>query len=123
MLTASQKINGHWDAFVVADLPLVDSTAQAVSYTHLDVYKRQPDVTLSADKKVLLVAGIRHDVKGFRHIPGTIPIDNSIHLSLIHISRPAGRNQRHRLRPDHLPRRRRHADRLHLGRGAHQRGP
>ena len=24
MLTASQKINGHWDAFVVADLPLVD---------------------------------------------------------------------------------------------------
>ena len=30
MLTASKKINGHWDAFVVADLPLVDSTAQAV---------------------------------------------------------------------------------------------
>lgn len=32
-----------------------------------------PDVTLSADKKVLLVAGIRHDVKGFRHIPGDDP--------------------------------------------------
>ena len=30
MLTACKKINGHWDAFVVADLPLVDSTAQAV---------------------------------------------------------------------------------------------
>lgn len=30
MLTASQKINGHWDAFVVADLPLVDSSAHAV---------------------------------------------------------------------------------------------
>ena len=30
MLTASQKINGHWDAFVVADLPLVDRSAQAV---------------------------------------------------------------------------------------------
>ena len=40
-----------------------------------------PNVTLSADKKVLLVAGIRHDVKGFRHIPGTIPIDNSIHAA------------------------------------------
>ena len=40
-----------------------------------------PDVTLSADKKVLLVAGIRHDVKGFRRIPGTIPIDNSIHAA------------------------------------------
>ena len=24
---------------------------------------------------------IRHDVKGFRHIPGTIPIDNSIHAA------------------------------------------
>lgn len=31
--------------------------------------------------------------------------------------------QRHRLRPDHLSRRRQHADRLHLGRGAHQRRP
>lgn len=30
MLTASQKINGHWDAFAVADLPLVDGSAQAV---------------------------------------------------------------------------------------------
>lgn len=30
MLTASQKINGHWDAFVVADLPLVDGSSQAV---------------------------------------------------------------------------------------------
>ena len=30
---------------------------------------------------MLLVAGIRHDVKGFRHIPGTIPIDNSIHAA------------------------------------------
>ena len=28
-----------------------------------------------------------------------------------------------RLRPDHLSRRRQHADRLHLGRGAHQRRP
>ena len=31
MITASQKINGHWDAFVLADLPLVDGkTADAV---------------------------------------------------------------------------------------------
>ena len=37
--------------------------------------------------------------------------------------RPAGRDQRHRLRPDHLSRRRQHADSLHLGRGAHQRRP
>lgn len=30
MISASRKINGHWDAFVMADLPLVDGTAQAV---------------------------------------------------------------------------------------------
>lgn len=30
MLTTSQKINGHWDSFVVADLPIVDGSAQAV---------------------------------------------------------------------------------------------
>ena len=40
-----------------------------------------------------------------------------------YVPRPAGRDQRHRLRPDHLSRRRQHADRLHLGRGTHQRRP
>lgn len=35
-----------------------------------------PDIALSADKKVLMVAGVRHDVGTFRHIPGTIPITN-----------------------------------------------
>lgn len=30
MITASQKINGHWDAFVLADLPLVAADASAV---------------------------------------------------------------------------------------------
>ena len=33
-----------------------------------------PDMSLSADKKVLLVAGVRHDVKAFRNIPGEIPV-------------------------------------------------
>ena len=36
-----------------------------------------PDMTLSADKKVLLVAGVRHDVKAFRNIPGEIPVSES----------------------------------------------
>lgn len=27
LISASQKINGHWDAFVVADLPILDGTA------------------------------------------------------------------------------------------------
>ena len=34
-----------------------------------------PNMSLSADKKVLLVAGVRHDVKAFRNIPGDIPVN------------------------------------------------
>lgn len=30
MISAAQKINGHWDAFVCADIPLEDAEAQAV---------------------------------------------------------------------------------------------
>lgn len=37
-----------------------------------------PAATLSADKKVMLVAGIRHDVGAFKRIPGVIPVNNSI---------------------------------------------
>ena len=37
-----------------------------------------PAATLSADKKVLLVAGVRHDVGAFKRIPGVIPVSNSI---------------------------------------------
>ena len=40
-----------------------------------------PAATVSADKKVLLVAGIRHDVGAFRNIPGAIPVNNSIHAA------------------------------------------
>lgn len=34
----------------------------------------EPDVQLSADKKMLLVAGLSHDVQGFHNIPKNIPI-------------------------------------------------
>jgi ATP-dependent protease ClpP protease subunit len=37
-----------------------------------------PAASVSADKKVLLVAGIRHDAAAFRCIPGTIPVNHSI---------------------------------------------
>lgn len=40
-----------------------------------------PTATISADKKVLLVAGIRHDTSAFRHIPGAIPVNNSLHAA------------------------------------------
>lgn len=36
------------------------------------------EAAISADKQVLLVAGVRHDVKGFRNLPGSIPVSNSI---------------------------------------------
>lgn len=37
-----------------------------------------PEAEISADKKVLLVAGVRHDIAAFRQIPGAIPVNNSI---------------------------------------------
>ena len=39
-----------------------------------------PDVSVSADKQVLLVAGIQHNIKGLHNIPNTIRI-NSIHAA------------------------------------------
>ncbi len=40
-----------------------------------------PDMSLSADKKVLLVAGIRHDVAAFQRIPKTIPTNHTIQIA------------------------------------------
>lgn len=40
-----------------------------------------PDVTVSADKQVLLVAGIRHNIKGLHNVPNTIRVSNSIHAA------------------------------------------
>ena len=34
-----------------------------------------PAMSLSADRKMLLVAGVRHDVSAFRDIPGDIPVN------------------------------------------------
>lgn len=36
-----------------------------------------PDMSLSADKKVLMVNGIQHNVEGLRNLPGTIPVKNA----------------------------------------------
>lgn len=36
-----------------------------------------PDMVMSADRKILLVAGVRHDIKGFHNIPGNIPVAKS----------------------------------------------
>lgn len=36
-----------------------------------------PEMSLSADKKVMLVNGISHNVEGLRNLPGTIPIKNA----------------------------------------------
>lgn len=34
-----------------------------------------PSMSLTADKKVLLVAGVRHDMRAFHNIPGNIPVE------------------------------------------------
>ncbi len=34
-----------------------------------------PSMSLTTDKKILLVAGVRHDLKGFHNIPGNIPVE------------------------------------------------
>lgn len=39
--------------------------------------EEDPDMSMSHDRKVLYVNGIGHNVEGFRHIPGTIPIRQS----------------------------------------------
>ena len=36
-----------------------------------------PTMSLSADRKMLLVAGVQHDVKSFHNLPGNIPVDKS----------------------------------------------
>jgi ATP-dependent Clp protease protease subunit len=36
-----------------------------------------PDMVMSADRKILLVAGVRHDIKAFHNIPGSIPVAKS----------------------------------------------
>lgn len=38
-----------------------------------------PDMSMSADKKVLYVNGIKHNIEGLRNVPGTIPIQRSAH--------------------------------------------
>ncbi len=36
-----------------------------------------PDMSMSSDRKILFVNGVRHNVEGLRNIPGTIPIQRS----------------------------------------------
>lgn len=36
----------------------------------------EPKMQMSADKRVMMVAGVRHDIRAFRNVPGDIPIFN-----------------------------------------------
>lgn len=53
---------------------MVGQTAVDKGFANTLLGEEGPAMTLSADKKVLLVAGVRHDVKSFRNIPGEIPV-------------------------------------------------
>ena len=35
-----------------------------------------PDMSMSADKKVLMVNSVRHNIEGLRNVPGSIPVKN-----------------------------------------------
>lgn len=56
---------------------MVGQTAVDKGFANTLLGEGGPAMTLSADKKVLLVAGVRHDVKSFRNIPGEIPVTES----------------------------------------------
>ena len=56
---------------------MVGQTAVDKGFANTLLGEEGPTMTLSADKKVLLVAGVRHDVKAFRNIPGVIPVTES----------------------------------------------
>ena len=53
---------------------MVGQTAVDKGFANTLIKDEGPAMTLSADRKVLLVAGVRHDVKAFRNIPGEIPV-------------------------------------------------
>ena len=57
---------------------MVGKEAVEKGFANTLIEGEEPAALLSADKKVLLVAGIRHDVGAFRRIPGAIPVNNSI---------------------------------------------
>ena len=63
---------------------MVGQTAVDKGFANTLLGEDGPAMTLSADKKVLLVAGVRHDVKAFRNIPGDIPAtegDHAVHAA------------------------------------------
>lgn len=52
LVNATQKINGHWDAFALADLPLVDGSAQAVDTIEKAIAWKQDNAYNSERTKV-----------------------------------------------------------------------
>lgn len=49
MIAASKKIGGHWDAWVYADLPLVDAEGQALSLSTAPAWKKANGYTHDAE--------------------------------------------------------------------------
>lgn len=60
---------------------MVGQTAVDKGFANTLLGEGGPAMTLSADRKVLLVAGVRHDVKSFRNIPGEIPVNEGDHAA------------------------------------------
>lgn len=45
------------------------------------LYENEPQMTMSADRQLLMVNGIKQNIRGFRNIPGNIPVSNRITAS------------------------------------------
>lgn len=54
---------------------MVGQTAVDKGFANTLLGEGGPAMSLSADRKMLLVAGVRHDVSAFRDIPGDIPVN------------------------------------------------
>lgn len=42
------------------------------------MYENEPQMTMSADKQLLMVNGVKQNIRGYRNIPGNIPVSNRI---------------------------------------------
>jgi ATP-dependent protease ClpP protease subunit len=68
--------SGHLRAMMTRESWFVGQEAVEAGFADTLLKGSSPDMSLSADKKILLVAGVRHDVSGFKNMPGNIPVYN-----------------------------------------------
>ncbi len=87
LISASQKINGHWDAFVLADLPLVeDGTAVAIDTIEKAV-KWKKDNGYSSERSKVFWPGAMDNAGNVYHL-STLGITEFMRADFLHDSVP-----------------------------------